>query len=79
MAVSMRGRFQQLPGGELVAVLEQSVGIDVTAGAATPLSEGIRFDVRLEDADARLGIDRSTRPRRGGRGTHTDAEFRADG
>lgn len=31
MTVSVRGRFQQLPSGEVFAVLEQSIGIDVTA------------------------------------------------
>jgi len=56
MSVSVRGHFLQLPHGEVVAVLEQSVGIDVTAARPAPLGEGVRFDVRLEDADAALGL-----------------------
>lgn len=66
MAVSVRGSFKQLPSGEIVAVLEQSVGIDVTAGIPAPLGEGIRFDVRLEDADAGLGLKLVERLLRGG-------------
>ena len=65
MTVLVRGRFLQLPHGEIVAVLEQSIGIDVTAARATPLSEGVGFDMRLEDADAVLGLQLVERLLRG--------------
>lgn len=65
MTASVRGYFQQLPSGELVAVLEQCIGIDVTAARSAPLSEGIRFDIRLEDGDSVLGLELVERLLRG--------------
>lgn len=51
MPVSVGILLKELPSGELVAVCEQSLGVDVTAGRATPLREGIRLHVSFDDAD----------------------------
>lgn len=51
MEASMRLLLKQLPTGEIVAVIEQSLGVDIPAGVPTPLREGVRLNLRLENAD----------------------------
>jgi len=45
--------LKELPSGELACVVEECAGVDAPAGIPAPLSEGVRLDIRLENADAR--------------------------